>query len=602
MADDPINQPRGNNEIYYNGIPTFQPPPIVGNPTAGTTGAPPAAPTSITVPVAYSVPIAPEITKLQALEAQFAQVGLLFDQKGSSMNICQNLPPEIAVRYLQEVRPGETCWQFYKRMIAVVQTITPPNTATLTTTGQQLTVNGNNTIATQAATNPGTLPNYNDNPGGPTLQYMLFVAIIVPIANLILDAVYPIGLQFATQLGSIITVFGIPVTPAVTDLAYTIAFQAVKQPFLDLVQQIVNAGPTLSENVTNYNALIITNHMQQTAQYSTALNWPEAAMMYSQYSALTGQITAMNAAYSYFTQGYTGQSRATINTQLGAGAAMPADMAQLMQLHQSQASGMLNNMAAVLTQDITDTLICCLIRLLGSQSPRWLQTVMALLQLTINRQAQQFTSLDAGLNNIWAQIEKVIMYEVLAQIYNLFDELNNTIKSDLNAVIQSPFFQSGACPPWNLFSQNMLQFIGGTELSILELATSLMHSLQAQTESNNNYTATMNTNIYARQLINLIQTIQNAQQLGSICQTSSVPTDAELQLLFDQLKTQFIPIVTSSNPTSPGSPTGTSTTNVNSTAQAALMNQFDKCLAQVPQAQVEEMMAWIAQLTGQTNG
>src|SRR5665213_487121 len=136
-------------------------------------------------------------------------------------------------------------------------------------------------------------------------------------------------------------------------------------------------------------------------------------MMYSQYSALTGQIDAMQSVYSYFTQGFTGQERVTAS-QLNAGAAMPADLAQLMQLHQSAANGVLDNMVAVLTQDINETLICCLIRLLGAQDTRWLQTVKALLQLTINRQAAQFTSLDAALSNIWSQIEKVIMYEILS--------------------------------------------------------------------------------------------------------------------------------------------------------------------------------------------
>lgn len=593
MADDPITNLRGNNEIYYDGQPVFQPPRIVGNPVSGTTGAPPPAPTTSTTTVLYTVPIQPELDKLAILQKQYAQVGLLFDAKGSSMNACQNLPPAIAARYLQECFPGETCWEFYKRMIAITQKFPAPDTTNLNTLGNILATNGNTVMAT--ATTPGPITNYDQNPGGPTLLYMVFMGIVIPIANLFLDGIYPIGLSLATAVNTAVS-FLVPT--GVIPLAYTVAFQTVLKPaVLSLAQQIINLGPTLSENVTNYNAMLITQHMTQTAQYSTALNWPEAAMMYSQYSALTGQIGAMNSVYSYFTQGFTGQQRVT-SAQLNAGAAMPADLAQLMEMHQNNASGVLNNMAQVLTTDTTETLICCLIRLLGSQSPAWLQTIKILLQLTINRQAAQFTSLDADLSNIWKQIETVIMYEIMAVIYNLFDELNNTIKSDLNAVLQSPFFQSGGCPPWNLFTQNMLQFIGGVELSILELATSLGHSLQAQSNNNNTYTATMNVNIYARQIINIINVIQNAQQLGSICQTSSVPTDAELQMLFSQLQTQLQP--PTGVITAPGTANGSTLTP--SVVQVQLLNQFNKCLAKVPQAQVEEMMQWIQNLTGQTNG
>src|SRR5665213_707779 len=178
MADDPISNPRGNSEIYFNGQPVFQPPQIVGNPNSGMSGAPPPAPTTATTTILYTVPIQPELDKLATLQERFAQVGLLFDQKGSSMNACQNLPPAIATRYLQECFPGETCWEFYKRMIGITQKFEPPNTSTLTTTGQLLAAQGN-TIVSPLTSAPGVLTNYNQNPGGPTLLYMVFMGILI---------------------------------------------------------------------------------------------------------------------------------------------------------------------------------------------------------------------------------------------------------------------------------------------------------------------------------------------------------------------------------------------------------------------------------------
>ena len=69
-------------------------------------------------------------------------------------------------------------------------------------------------------------------------------------------------------------------------------------------------------------------------------------------------------------------------------------------------------------------------------------------------------------------------------------------------------------------------------------------------------------------------------------------------MLFSQLQTQLQPITGIT--TAPGTTNGSTVTP--SVIQVQLLNQFNKCLAKVPQAQVEEMMAWIQNLTGQTNG
>jgi hypothetical protein len=77
--------------------------------------------------------------------------------------------------------------------------------------------------------------------------------------------------------------------------------------------------------------------------------------------------------------------------------------------------------------------------------------------------------------------------------------------------------------------------------------------------------------------------------LGGLCQNSTVPTDAELQSLFEQVKTNL------GNGTSTGTANGSNNLTV---TNDTLRNQFDQCLSKVPQEKVEEVMAWIEQLTG----
>jgi restriction endonuclease len=135
----------------------------------------------------------------------------------------------------------------------------------------------------------------------------------------------------------------------------------------------------------------------------------------------------------------------------------------------------------------------------------------------------------------------------------------------------------------------MLQFISGIEFSILELVVSLNNTLQSQDQNNQAYIGGLQNSVYLRQLLNLIDIILNAQMLGGLCQNSTVPTDAELQSLFEQVKTNL------GNGTSTGTANGSNNLTV---TNDTLRNQFDQCLSKVPQEKVEEVMAWIEQLTG----
>lgn len=593
---DTISSTNGNNEIYYQGTPTFKPRTITPTVTAGTYGAPPPAPVPAgTTTSPSTVNVTDQVTQLQTLQDKFTQLGNLLDQKGQTMTLCQNLPPAISARYLQELQPGESCWNLYKRMASQVSQLPTVDTNNFNTYATSLATQGNTVITNPfpidtsgntSITTPSAITNYNQNPGGPTLAYMVFVAIIMPIASLMLNVLYPLGLAVVNVIGAVLG----PIGAAGLDVAYSIAFDIVKGAFLSLVQQIIGAGPTLQENVSNYNSLIITQHAMSSAQYSSDLNWPEAVMLFPQYLAMQQQYQSNQQAYNYFSSNATANTRQGSNTTVTNGAQMPSDLATVMQTHQDYIGQALDRMTSVMVNTGSTDLLCCLIRLLGSQDLRWLNTAKAILQLTLNRQAQVYESLDSVLSNIWHAIEKVILSTILSILYNLFDEINSRIKSDLNNFTMSPFYQSNQCLTWNLFVQNMLQSISGIEQSILDLVTDLNHSLQAQDQYNQMQTAALNTGISNRFLLNLLNLITEAQELGTICASSNIPTDAELQTLYNQVLTQF------QLPTNIGTASGTNTSTQEATITTS-MNQFDECLSKVPAEQVAEVMAWIQNLT-----
>lgn len=653
MPDDPITSTNGFNEIYYEGTPNYVPRQIVSSPAIGTAGAPLPAPTSRTaagIPVT-SVSVVDQQTALAALQPQFDQVASLLDAKGQTMTLCTNLPPEIAARYVRQALPGESCWAFYKRMMSIVTQFPPVDVNNLNTTAQQLANHGNDILSdpfTSSTIPDGfsatgdyngesgeqRLNNFDENPGESTLLLMLFIAIIRLTTSLIFNVAYTpmqgllnkindlynIKQNQTSGLASIVpgggflaeaanaVVSGVSaLLGALGAVGTALFFEAAKDAALTLIEGIIGGGPKLSTDVTRYDALITTSYIQQNAAYSSALNWPEAVLLYPQYLALQGQQGAIGNVYTYYGANSLANSRQG-QQGISSESVMPSDLAQVMSMHQLQLSTILTRMEGILIQDAAETLLCCLIRLLGSMSTRWLQAAGAILQLSINRQASEFESLNAALSNLWFTIEKVVLSSILGILYNLFDEINSGIKSDLNAVLQSPLFQSNGCPPWNLFAQNMLQFIGGIEQSILDLVVSLSNSLNSQDQNNQAYTQGLNNSIYARQLLNLINAILNAQELGSLCANSTVPTDAELQALFDQVKTQFAPVTTNNtavintgNAAGSNSLTASNITTITSNT-AALRSQYNQCLSKVTQQDVEQALAWIQALTGQTNG
>lgn len=637
MSDDPISSSHGHDEIYYNGTPGFTPRKIRSSKTIGTAGAPPAPPTNRTAEFAATpvVNVKEQQELLQALKPKFDQVGKLLDKKGQSMTLCQNLPPSIAKRYLRQKLEGESCWAFYKRMVAISMEFPDVDVNNLQTTGQQLASHGNDILSDPFSGNTISdafgagdydglggeqrTDNFDEDPGAQTLLLMLFIAIIRLITSLIFNVAYiPMqgilgkvndlyGTKEDKSAGFIGSIPGIgfiakgvfdavsAVMTAIGPIGTIIFFEAAKNVALDLIEGIISGGPKLSRDVTRYDALIIASHVRQSSQYSHDLNWPEAAMLYNQYQSLQSQFTSVDTVYNYYSKNSLATSRQGQQGVINA-AVMPSDLAQALVMHQNSMNSILDRMIGVLNQDITDTLVCCLIRFLGSQDLRWLQTARGILQLGINRQALVFDSLDTALANLWHTIEKVVLSALLSILYNIFDEINSNLKGDLNAALQSPLFQTNGCPPFNLFVQNMLQFIGGIEFSVLELVVNLNASLQAQDQSNEQYILGLNVNIYQRQLINLIDIILNAQQLGGLCLTSSVPTDAELQSLFEQVKSTM-----NNGGNNSGSAGGSNNLTVTATNDT-LRNQFDQCLSKVPQEKVAEVMAWIQNLTGQSNG
>lgn len=641
--DKGVNTPQEQKEMYYIGTPGFVPRRIVSSKIKGTAGKPVVVPANIPPPEPR-VDVATAKADFLSIKPKFATVAALLDKRGQSMTICQNLPPAIAARFLRQKQADESCWAFYKRMIAVAQEFPPTDPNKLNTYSEQLARHGNDILDDPFSNKSVGYPfngavegggqqrtnNYDEDPGPKNLLMMLFIALLRMIASAIFNLTYGPIQQLLGQtnklelekvpnpttavaaqasgvvssvVGGVIDAVGaafsaissllgaIPVVP--------IAFEIVKNAAFDLIDQIIGTGPKMKRDVTRYDALITSSYIRESSRYSEDQEWPEAAMLYPHYYALTKQNDAGAGVFDYFQNNALSTTRQAANFVGGVAsnaAQMPTDLAGVLTLQKDYTGSALDRMNTLLSGQSTDNLFCCLFRFLGSQDLRWLNVAQAVLRLSLNRQAISFETLDSALSNLWHTIEKVILSAIMSTLYNIFDEINSKIKGSLNLQAQSPLFQAGQCASWNIFVGKMLQFIGGIEASVLDLVVNFNRSLQSQDQYQTVFINGLGDNQYIRRLLKLIDIVINAKQFGTLCRNSDVPSDEELRTLFDQVKDQFS-LVT--NDLAGSSNTG-GLSNGSATTEAR--SQFDKCLSKVPQEQVEQVLAWIKNLVGTTNG
>lgn len=605
-SNEPVNQPQEQAELYYKGTPSFKPRKIISTVERGTSGQPAAAPAPVVSPsLGQMVSVAETQASFAALQPQFAQVAALLDQKGASLNLCNNAADNIALRILRQKHDNETCWEFYKRMLGVARTVPTIDPNNINSFGNQLAGKGNDILNNPISPSSGTVgdpraDSFDQDPGESNLLLMLFLAILPLITNIIFSSAFT-GIKWvANGVQSIINALvggAITAPQGAAAQAQGAAANAPSggPPIFNgdiltnvgiiltnaIVAVLVQNGPKLLEDVTRYDSLMISNYVQEMARTSMEPNWPEAVLLYAQYSALNEQMSSASNMFNYFS------SNSLATSALNSSPLMPADLANVLGLQQQYTSDSLTQMTNVLTGTLVDTGFCCMLKFLGNLDPRMLMTMQGLIQVQMNGLSVQFESLDGILNNLWQQIQNTILSVVMSLLYNLLGEIESRVK---------PFFNGltpGTCVQWNLLTQNMLQYVESLENKVLSLVLEYNNSLRLQNQYTGIYTQGLGQSQYLRLLNSLLQVLIDSRAAGQLCSNSNVPTDAELNQVFLQFTgvTGLSPTGTVTT-TTPGQGTGTTP----APGTGAANNSFDNCLKMVSPEEVAQVQAWINQL------
>jgi hypothetical protein len=630
MAKRGINTPSEKKLLNGGSIPTFIPRKIKGAKVRGLTGKPITVETPSTT-YSNSDTLEQEFTDLKI---QFNNVASRLDKSGETMRLCQNLPPVIQERYVRQKRSDESCWGFYKRMVAIAMSSPPIDINGGVTTAEALAGSGNDVTSNPFGlddqdilgafgdnneTNPNrgisepVRDNYNENPGKQTLLYMLYLAILKLLVSMVFGVMkYPMQMYKKlsddnTNAGSVTAGEVAGKTPQGGGIGYTILkfarglatsimFTKAVNLAVDWAQKQINNGPKLSRDVERFDALIITGFIKETAYQSDEDYWPEAVQLYPHYDSLNKQYNASMNIFDYYKQSGLHQSdvlKQTVSTTSKTVTQIPEDMIGILTLQKDYYGSSLARMDKLLGGHFTDNLFCCLFRFLGANDDKFLRTCQAILRFAMNRQALAFESLDSSLGNLWQTIQKIILSQILSVISNLFDEINRNVKGKLNLSLSQNANDLAYCLSWNVFVNNMLKYIRDIEISILDLAIDLNNSLKLQDKYQIIYIEGLEKNQTAKRLLKLIDIIIRARQNGELCRNTSVPTDTELTALYNRVD-DLIDTPVETIPTT--DTTGTTTVNVTTLSQ----NNFNDCLKKVPQEDVEKVMAWINNLKGQS--
>lgn len=577
------------NNLDYNGTPIYVPIPVSGS-------IPPQAPGII---------VASGFSSLNDIQNQFIansglfqQVGNMLDRAGSTMKLCNTAPASIQTRIMRQIQPGESCWNLYKRMLNVTMQYPEVNPYSQPTLAEQMTSNGNNDILTNPM--PNGLPNsFDQNPGGVNLLIMLFLAILPAIVNAIYNIIlaYPIkwisnGVTnlYNSLIGGTSVVAGQvaaasiqttadnattagPPPQASSNILTTAATVAGNL----VVKALIAAGPKLNVNVEKYDALLISNYMQEMARSSLELTWPEAVMLLPQYLGLLNQQNSSVNAIGYYSTNSLSSRPGQSN--------VPSEISTIFGIQNTYIQSGLNRMVSAFSYTVLDNTVCCLIKILGSFNTKFLNTILAILQLSQNRQGIMLQSLDSTLNNLWASIQKAILSTLLSILYNLMGEINGAIVPVLQT---PPNTSSMSCGSWQLFSTNLLQFIGNIEISVLGMASEFVNSLKFQDNYQTAYVNQLQQSGYIKVLYNLIQIIQSALNAGALCNSSNIPTNLEIQNLLNSLPpgvtiTGQIPI--QNNLAAPNIPP---------------VKILTSCMNNVPPEEIAMVESWIKALQGQS--
>jgi|GEM_PF-4244740 hypothetical protein len=610
-------------------IPAFKPRRVVGGKVRGLAGKP------------FKPIPTPTITtdtetleqEFKDLKTQFDTVGALLDTNGETMRLCQNLPPVIQERYVRQKKSDESCWGFYKRMVALAMESPAIDVTNAPTNAERIAAAGNDIVSDPFGNDefgilgtfgsdglPSTSPSYptrqdgfNENPGKATLLMMLFLAILKLIVSAVFGVLkYPLKLlQKSDQESAAATSTGfatiappsngsggfLAIGKVIKNIIQSLAFSAAINIATDWVGKKILKGPKLSRDVERFDSLVLTGFVKETAYQSEEDYWPEAAQLFPHYHGLNKQYDASVGIFDYYKkQGLHQADEAVLAAETTGDLAtqIPSDMLQILTLQKDYYKSSLDRMNRLLGGGFTDNLLCCLFRFLSANDDKFLRICQAILRISMNRQALVFESLDSALGNLWQTIQKIILSQILAILSNLFDVINKEVRKKLSIAQSSDLRDLASCVSWNAFVDNMLKYIRDIENSILDLAIDLNNSLTLQQEYQVIYIQGLEQNKEIKRLLKLIDLIVRARQNGELCKNSAIPTDAELDALYRR-----IGVATGSEPE-----TGDSSTSVSSGASGSVRmtnlsgrDNFNECLKKIPQEDVEKVTAWINQLT-----
>jgi hypothetical protein len=464
---------------------------------------------------------------------------------------------------------------------------------------------------------------FNENPGKTILLRMLFLAILRLITSAIFAIVFtpmkwllrkinglvegkepkknpltglPISVPIpptppgiGTALSKAASSIGAALVNAGKTIGIAWLFNKARKFALDWVEKAIADGPKLNRDVERFDALVLAKHVQETAYYSEEDQWPEAAMLYVHYEALSRQYKSSLGIFDYYKKEsltQTDKIGSYIKNTATTAAKIPKDMAEVLLLQKDYQESALANMDNLLRGRFVDNLFCCLFKFLGAQELKFLKLAQAILKISLNRKALMFESLDSALANLWRTIEKMLLSSILSILYNLFDEVNAKLRKQLQLQVDSAAFKVGACLSWNIFVGNLLKFIGDLERTLLDLVVDLNNSIKLQTKYQVEYIDGLKESQYIRRLLKLIDVILKARRYGELCKNSKVPTDEELRLLFNQVRNEF-----DLDDAKPGEDVNPGTSGLD-TKRA----QFDDCLKKVPKNEVERVLGWINKL------
>jgi len=480
------------DDISLKGLPSWTPRKINGSKYKGTSGANKTTPnTTATIKANNSLVDATSlIQEYKNLQIKIASVQTLIDKSGETLTICSELPASITERFLRQKKETESCWQFYKRMVSLAYEFPDFDPYNADSFAERMAKTGNDVLTdpfgtdgfvnSEAITNEDVTDlvvtnntgtdggeqrenDYNENPGKATLLLMLFLAILKLIMNSVM-AMMSAPMKFFKKSGdqqAAASATGFSTMSATGGGAGASAFGTIIKQLLsgfilnrfmsiaqDLVMKQIAKGPKLTKDVERYDAVICSKYVQEKAYTDENGTAQNAVLQQPHLISVQNQVTASQQVFSYFQQkGLQSSMGSSTNS-------IPADAYAILSMQRDFANSTLDRMTALFLNQLSTQMLCCLFKYLGGMGKanlKNLKRMLAILKLSLNGRGALISRADINLNNLWAQIQKAILAQLVPILSNLLSDLNSTLKKDLSA---NSTIVAGQCASWRDCQKN----------------------------------------------------------------------------------------------------------------------------------------------------